>query len=90
MCKDKPGALEIRMQTRPAHLEYIANSGVRIRLGGPILDADENPIGSAIIIEVEDIAAARSFSENDPYAKAGVFESVEILPYRFVAGDLLS
>ena len=40
-----------------------------------------------MIIDVEDAAAAAGFAESDPYAKAGLFESVVIRPYRQVILD---
>jgi uncharacterized protein YciI len=44
-----------------------------------------------LIINVEDVAAAAGFAEADPYARAGLFESVVIRPYRQVlaAGELV-
>ncbi len=89
ICKDKPGAGRLRQETRARHLDHIAKSPLAVRLGGPILDDSGEPVGSVIIVEGEDKAAAEAFSKADPYAKEGVFESVEIHSYRLVAGDLI-
>ena len=35
---DKPNALELRMATRQAHLDYVRGSDL-VKLGGPLLDA---------------------------------------------------
>ena len=37
----------------------------------------------------EDARGARNFANADPYAKGGLFDDVEIRPYRFVKGKLL-
>ena len=42
--------------------------------------------GSLIVLEVPDIAAARAWAEADPYAKAGLFDSVSIREWRKVIG----
>lgn len=73
---DRPNSLELRKATRPAHLEFLA--GFETPVGGPLLDADGQMCGSCIILDVPDRAAAEAFVENDPYAKAGLFESVDV------------
>ena len=87
-CLDKPGALDLRMATREAHLAYADGCGDMVKLGGPLLDERGGMIGSLIIIEAEDRAAADSFSAADPYRKAGLFTSVDIRPFRAVRGSL--
>ena len=85
-CLDKPGALDVRMGARPAHLEWAKDKP--IRLGGPFLDDQGQMAGSMIIIEVEDLAAAQAFADADPYGKAGLFQSVDIRPFRVTIGQL--
>jgi hypothetical protein len=87
VCIDKPGALELRMRTREAHFAYLRERG-GVRLGGPFLDASGHMAGSLMIIEAEDQAAAESFAAGDPYAKAGLFERVEVRPWRVTLGQL--
>ena len=86
-CIDKPHSLPLRMATREAHFAY-ANAQRVIRLGGPFLDANGDMAGSLIIIEVEDLAAAEAFALGDPYRKAGLFERVEIRPWRATFGAI--
>jgi uncharacterized protein YciI len=86
MCFDKPGALPIRVATREAHLAYLQSHKLD-RYGGPLLDENDQACGSLIVIEVEDLAAARAFADNDPYAKAGLFERVEIRGLRPILGQ---
>jgi uncharacterized protein YciI len=78
---DKPGANELRLATRAKHLEYIERTK-QAKLGGPFLHADGNMIGSLVVIEAENIDAAKEWAANDPYMKAGVFASSETLPWK--------
>ena len=87
ICKDKPGALETRLATRPTHLDYLNNSQ-NLKLAGALLDDDGNPIGSIIVVEAEDKAAAQAQADNDPYTAADIFESVEIHAWRLAVGEL--
>lgn len=88
LCRDKPGAIAIRQETRPAHLDYITEMGGRVLLAGPMLNEADAPIGSMLIIDAADAAEAKTITKADPYAKAGLFEDVQILPYRIVTGSL--
>ncbi len=82
IAKDKAGALQTRLDNRPAHVDYLKSTGV-VSQAGPLLDG-EDMIGSLVILEVEDMAAAQNWADNDPYAKAGLFESVELIPWKKV------
>jgi len=84
-CEDRPGALPVRMENRPAHLAWVAESG-RVKAGGPFLDEAGGMVGSMLVIEAADLADAKAFAAGDPYAKAGLFQSVTIRPWRWVIG----
>jgi uncharacterized protein YciI len=86
-CKDKPGALETRLATRPVHLDYLKESK-GLRLAGALLDDSGSPIGSLLIVEADDLAGAQAQADNDPFTTAGVFESVEVRPWRLAIGEL--
>jgi uncharacterized protein YciI len=51
---------------------------------GPLLDDAGEMIGSLVILEVQDMAAAQVWADNDPYAKAGLFDSVELIEWKKV------
>jgi len=85
MTTDKPGALQVRKDNRDAHLAYIADTGV-VEMAGPFLDADGEMCGSLIVMDVTDLAAAETWAENDPYAKAGLFSDVRIQEWKKVIG----
>ena len=86
-CKDKPGALDTRMATRPTHLDYLNGAGV-VKAAGPLLDDAGSPIGSMLIVEAEDRAAVQTFVDNDPYTLAGLFESTSIDGWRVGVGSI--
>ena len=80
VCQDKPGALQVRLDTRPAHIAFLdgLNAEGKLALAGPFLDADGKPNGSLVVVEAPDLAGAQALSVADPYAKAGLFASVEV------------
>ena len=84
---DRPGSLDLRLATRQAHLAYLESQAARIVSGGAMLDAAGQPAGSLLVIEAEDRAAAEAFAAADPYAKAGLFESSVVRPFRQVFKD---
>ncbi len=83
-CFDKPGHLQVRMDNRPAHVDYLKSFGDKLQAAGPTLDAEENMNGSVVVLDLENLAEAEAFAANDPYAKAGLFESVSIQPWKKV------
>jgi uncharacterized protein YciI len=87
LCLDKPDHLALRLATREAHLAFLAENAAQVKLGGAFLDAaGEKPIGSMLIVEAPDVAAARTLLGRDPYALADLFASVELKPWRRVVG----
>ncbi|PTE07993.1 YciI-like protein [Mesorhizobium helmanticense] len=86
ICKDKPGKLQVRLDTRPEHVAFLEglNSEKKLAFAGPFLDADGKPNGSLVVVEAPDLAAAKALSAADPYARAGLFESVEIRQWNWV------
>ena len=85
ICVDKPGALEVRKANRDAHLAHIRGAGVAIVQAGPFLDADGAMCGSLLIYE-GDREEAKAWAAADPYAAAGLFQSVDIRPWKKVVG----
>jgi uncharacterized protein YciI len=85
-CTDKPGHLQVRMDNRPAHVEYLngVNAQGQLVLAGPTLGEDNKPTGSIVIVEAESLEAAQALAAGDPYARAGLFESVEIRGWNWV------
>ncbi len=86
ICIDKPGQIDLRLATRAAHLAFLEAHAPQIKLGGPFLDEAEKPVGSLLILDCENLAAAQVLLDQDPYAKAGLFSSVQLRPWRRVVG----
>ncbi|WP_170570820.1 YciI family protein [Ruegeria atlantica] len=84
IAKDKDGALQTRKDNRADHLAYIEETGV-VSQAGPLMNGDDM-IGSLVILDVEDMAAAQRWADNDPYAKAGLFQSVDLIHWKKVIG----
>ena len=84
-CIDKAGHSQVRADNRPAHLDYLKANLDRLMIAGPLLGDDGVTVqGSLLVIEAADRAAAEAFAAGDPYAKAGLFESVTIKAFKKV------
>jgi len=87
-CVDKPQNLETRLANRPARLAYLEGLGAKVRIGGAMLADDlKTPIGSVLIFETESKAEVEEILADDPYARAGLFESVTVSPWRQAVGQ---
>ncbi|MCV6546512.1 MAG: YciI family protein [Cohaesibacter sp.] len=85
-CLDKEGALENRKANRDAHLAFAAQNEASIQIGGPLLDDDGAMIGSCLICEADNLQNLKDLLAQDPYAKAELFQSVDIKPWKWVIG----
>lgn len=85
---DKEGALEIRKANRDAHLAFLAmEAPVTVLSAGPWLDDfGETMKGSLLIVEADTLDEVRTWLTADPYAKAGLSESVTIHPFIWAIG----
>ncbi|WP_038034926.1 YciI family protein [Thermopetrobacter sp. TC1] len=85
ICTDKPEeGLRLRKENRPKHLKWLEDLGNTVVAAGPFLDEEGNPSGSLIIITACSLDKAREIAAQDPYAQAGVFEHVEIRPWKWL------
>lgn len=89
---DKPGSLQERLAARPDHLEHLKalQAEGRLVIAGPHPAIDsEDPgeagfSGSLLIVEFDSLADCQAWADQDPYAKAGIFDSVVIKPFKKV------
>ncbi len=89
---DRTGTLQARLEARAAHLARLValRDAGRLLVAGPCpaIDAeDPGPAGfsgSIVIAEFESLAAARAWADADPYVHAGVYERVDVRPFRAV------
>jgi uncharacterized protein YciI len=72
-----------------ARLNTLLNEG-RLLLAGPrpAIDAeDPGPagfLGSLVVARFDSLEQARAWADSDPYVAAGVYESVEVTPFKRV------
>ena len=90
--EDNPNSLEKRLSVRPAHLDRLVdlkNQG-RLILAGPMpaidnIDPGESGFtGSLIVAEFDSLDDAQTWAAADPYNEAGVYQRVEVKPFKHV------
>ena len=86
ICRDKPGALDLRMATRDKHLAWVGDNMAKVVRAGPMLTDDGAMGGSVFFLEADSRAEVEAFNAADPYTQAGLFGSAEILPWRQTIG----
>jgi uncharacterized protein YciI len=87
-CMDDADAQDLRAQTRDQHLAYLSNHLDMIKVAGPLYDADQNIIGSLYVFEAETEEPIRKFTEGDPYSRVGLFQRVDIWPWKVTLNRL--
>jgi uncharacterized protein len=88
ICTDAPNTAETRTTTRPPHVTWLEGLGKTLKFAGPFMTPDgSTPIGSLIVIEAADMAAARALAAQDPYAKAGLFATVDIRAWNWTRNN---
>lgn len=88
IAKDAPGALQTRLDTRPAHLDHLNALGKKLVFAGALLDTDEKPEGSIVIFEAETLAEAEALAAADPFVPAGVFANYEVKRWRVAIDNM--
>jgi uncharacterized protein len=79
-----PEAVQRRLKVREDHLgkiEYLKKAG-EFLFGGAILDENGKMIGSMIVYDFPDRQALDERLKDEPYITAGVWEKIEIQPFR--------
>ncbi|MEO7478966.1 MAG: YciI family protein [Lysobacteraceae bacterium] len=87
---DHPDSLSVRLSARPAHVARLLalRDAGRLILAGPFpaIDADDpGPAGfsgSLIVAEFASLEDAKAWADADPYIAAGVYEKVDVRPFR--------
>lgn len=92
ICEDIADSLELRSQTRPAHLERLRalQDDGRLLIAGPhpAIDCDDpGPAGftgSLIVAEFASLDEAQQWADADPYRHAGIYARVTVKPFKKV------
>ncbi len=75
--------MPIRQKLLDDHMEYMGRHLSAIRLGGPLLNAEQQqPLGGMLIVEAPSEREIQAIIEADPYHKAGLWREVHIHPYK--------
>jgi uncharacterized protein YciI len=90
--QDVENSLEKRLAARPAHVERLQQLKQlgRLILAGPHPSIDsEDPgaagfTGSLVVAEFNSLADAQLWADSDPYITAGVYQSVNVKPFKKV------
>ena len=88
ICTDDPQqGLARRQANREAHLVYLEALGDAMVAAGPFMTDDgAEPRGSLVVVRAQNMTEARAIADNDPYAKAGVFASIDIRAWKWLFG----
>ena len=82
ICTDKSDSGTLRADNREHHLSHLKSAGDQLKLGGRTTSPDgETATGSILVVDMESMAEAEAFANNDPFAKAGLFTNVTVLPW---------
>ena len=90
--EDISNSLEKRLAARPRHLERLQQLKTegRLLLAGPHPAIDcEDPgeagfSGSLVVAEFNNLQAAKQWADADPYVEAGVYQAVQVKPFKKV------
>ena len=86
-CTDKEDHLDVRLDNRADHLEYIKALGDKLIMAGPTFEDDgETMNGGIIVVDMDSKSDVEAFAKDDPYNRHGLFESVIIRPWKKVFG----
>jgi len=81
--EDRSDGAAVRAATREAHLAYLERHRHIVVLGGATLGEDGTTrTGSVLIINVRSREEAEKFSADEPFRKAGLFQTVKVTRMR--------
>jgi len=87
IANDRSDASGVRLATRPEHLAYLKSLGQSLIFAGPFLNDNGQPDGSLVVVEAISLSAARELAANDPYARASLFESCTVRPWKWALNN---
>ena len=75
---DRAGAGDLRLRVRPEHKAYLAQVAERIAFAGPLLaDDGQTMVGSLLVIDFTDRAAALAWLSAEPFTRAGLYADAQ-------------
>jgi uncharacterized protein len=87
--RDITGRLGLRRATKAAHVSHLdaGDPAVRVLQTGPWLDKDGEEAGSLLILAADEQNEVEAFMARDPYVQAGLFEAMDIRPWKWSRGN---
>ncbi|MBS91855.1 MAG: hypothetical protein CMM95_02225 [Rickettsiales bacterium] len=84
ICLDRKNSLNKRLENRKSHLKHLKSLGKKLLLAGPILNKNNLPKGSLLILDFDNLKNLRKFLRHDPYSQVGLFKSITIEKFKRV------
>jgi uncharacterized protein YciI len=76
---DRPDAGDLRARVRPEHKAYLAQVAERIAFAGPLTSDDgQTMLGSLLVIDFADRAAALAWLAQEPFTGAGLYGATQV------------
>ncbi|MEO8057301.1 MAG: YciI family protein [Burkholderiales bacterium] len=83
MLVDQPHSAALRARVRPEHKAYLGQVAERIAFAGPLLAEDgRTMLGSLLVIDFSDRAAALAWLEHEPFTQAGLYATTQVRAFR--------
>lgn len=80
---DKPGSYDLRVELRPAHLEYLAEIGtLLLACGAKLSDDGDTADGGVYLLDVNTREEAQAVIDADPFTRGGLFDRVHVQRWR--------
>ncbi|GGP79884.1 YciI family protein [Streptosporangium pseudovulgare] len=87
--RDRPGTFGLKVRLSEEHWSFMDGYAELLVARGPTMTGHGDgaePTGSLHIVDLPDTEAARTFAYEEPYHRAGIFESVLLCRFRNVLG----
>ena len=76
---DRADSGELRTRVRPEHKAYLAQMAERIAFAGPLTGDDgQTMLGSLLVIDFADRAAALAWLSREPFTVAGLYGQTQV------------
>ena len=84
ICIDKENSENLRLENRGDHIAHLKKVKDNMLLAGPFLTDAGRMCGSLLVFNGMKLEEIETWLAEDPYAKAGLFASVEVKPFKQV------
>ena len=85
--EDKADNLNVRMEAREAHLNWVmSDPNVQLLSAGPWLDDAGDMRGSLLIVSADSLETVESWLEQDPYNKADLTAFKRVRQFNWLLG----